>query len=45
MRKEGKEARTMKVFNTPVVEIEKFKVEDVLTTSAKDPDELPEDRG
>lgn len=36
----------MKVFNTPVVEIEKFKMEDVLTTSTnKDPDELPEDRG
>lgn len=44
MRNEGKEATSMKTFNTPVIEIEKFEMVDVITASSGDPDELPEDR-
>ena len=34
----------MKEFKEPVVEIEKFELVDVISTSSGDPDELPEDR-
>jgi hypothetical protein len=33
-----------KIYEVPEVEIEKFRIEDVITNSSPDPDELPKDQ-